>query len=259
MGLFEKFKNIFTEEVVEDVPIKKEVMQVEIPAPKIEEEKIEIKKEEKFVFPVYFDDKDFDTITPKKEEIKKEEPKKEIYKGNTPSQTTKNVKKDKKFVPSPVISPVYGVLNKNYTKEEVVTKPLISRTDYYKPRKELSLDDVRKKAFGTLEDELENSLFHDDPIYTEQEVDYFEEMEQENKTEPKEEVPHEEVITTMENKIIDDFMNEKPDTSLEDNMTLEALNRITDEEEELKITESDLFNLIDSMYDKGDEEKGNSN
>lgn len=258
MGLFEKFKNIFTEEVIEEVPIKKEVMQVEIPAPKIEEE-IEPKKEEKFVFPVYFDDKDFDTIAPKKEEIKKEEPKKEIYKGSSPSSVTKTVKKDKKFVPSPVISPVYGVLNKNYQKDEIVSKPTVSRSDYYRPRKELSLDDVRKKAFGTLEDELENSLFQDDPIYMEkEEIDYFDEMEQESKIETIEEnEAKEDTITIMENKIIDDFINEKPDTSLEDNMTLEALNRIT-EEEDLKITESDLFNLIDSMYDKGDDENGNA-
>ena len=40
MGLFDKLKNMFTEEVEEEKePIKKEVFQVEIPAPKIEEKK----------------------------------------------------------------------------------------------------------------------------------------------------------------------------------------------------------------------------
>ena len=36
MGLMDKFKNLFTEEVTEEKPIKKEVRHVEIPAPKRE-------------------------------------------------------------------------------------------------------------------------------------------------------------------------------------------------------------------------------
>ena len=94
MGLLDKFKNIFTEEVEEEieVPVKKEThvkkeipkVETSIPSPikkevikreetKTEEDPIKasnlsLKKEEKFVFPVYFDDKDFEDI--KKEETK---------------------------------------------------------------------------------------------------------------------------------------------------------------------------------------------
>ena len=47
MGLFDKFKNIFTEEV-EESEVKKEVRQVEIVAPKeLEEVKVEEKEEVK--------------------------------------------------------------------------------------------------------------------------------------------------------------------------------------------------------------------
>lgn len=77
MGFLDKVKNMFIEEVEEDEPIKKEVIQVKIPSPKaLEEEEIlkeepVQKREEKFVFPVYFDDKDFEKIEKKKKREKK--------------------------------------------------------------------------------------------------------------------------------------------------------------------------------------------
>ena len=49
----------------------------------------------------------------------------------------------KPFVPSPVISPVYGILDKNYSKEDIVDK----RTDR-RAKAVDNLDRVRTKAFG---------------------------------------------------------------------------------------------------------------
>ena len=249
MGLFDKFKNIFTEEIEED-EVKKEVRQVEIVAPKELEETKEVVvekevPEEKFVFPVYFDDKDFEELIPKKEEVKKEVPKKEVYGGARP----KEVKVEKKFKPSPVISPVYGVLDKNYTKNDIVDKNSTSRSEYRKTQQNITLEDVRRKAFGTLEDELENSLFNDDPIYMEKEI--------EEAVEPDlfEEINVNVSIKTVEDKIIDDYKNvESIEDDFEDNLTLEALNSLPSEEDDLKITESDLFSLIDSMYEKDDQD-----
>lgn len=252
MGLFDKFKNIFTEEIEED-EVKKEVRQVEIVAPKELEETKEVvveqeKPEEKFVFPVYFDDKDFEELAPKKEvEVKKELPKKEIYGGAKP----KEVKVEKKFKPSPVISPVYGILDKNYSKNDIVDKNSTSRSEYRKSHQNVTLEDVRRRAFGTLEDELENSLFNDDPIYMEKEI--------EEKDEPDlfEEINVNVSIKTVEDKIIDDYKNvDNIEDDFEDNMTLEVLNSLPSEEDDLKITESDLFSLIDSMYEK-DDQNGN--
>ena len=69
MGLLDKMKNLFTEEV-EDEPVKSEVIQVEIPAPVKKQETFEevkkdivsdsdvIKKEEKSA-PIFFDDEYF--------------------------------------------------------------------------------------------------------------------------------------------------------------------------------------------------------
>ena len=56
-------------------------------------------------------------------------------------------KEEKKiFRPSPVISPVYGVLNQNYTKDDVIVK---TDTGVKSP----TLEDVRKKAYEKQKEE----------------------------------------------------------------------------------------------------------
>lgn len=57
------------------------------------------------------------------------------------------------FKPSPIISPIYGILDKNYKKEDIVQKREIRLTSEYE-RRNLTVDDVRKKAYGTLSDDL---------------------------------------------------------------------------------------------------------
>lgn len=224
MGLMDKFKNLFTEEVEEEVkPIKKEVRHIEIPSPK-RETKVEepketvsdstvINKEEKFVFPVYFDDKDFDDLEkPKKEEkIKKEPPKVEAYQG-----AKLQTKVERKFEASPIISPVYGVLDKNYKKEDIATRKE-QPTDYARKPKAVTVDDIRNKAFGTLEDDLEDTLFgnksilfrdEEEPMKIEEDtgIDIFEELDlQESQEEMQvfddEELPEEPEMESIEEKL----------------------------------------------------------
>lgn len=270
MGLMSKLKNMFTEEIedTDTIPIKKEVIQVEIPAPAkkevelpkkeepiIREEKKEMvppkeeilpKKEDKFTFPVFFDDKDFDEI----EKIeKKEEPKPEKRVKPYQGSSIEVPRESKKvFKPTPVISPVYGVLDKNYKKEDIVAKE-----EYTHPsEKGMSIDDIRKKAYGTLEDDLENGLLHDSvydkPAAFREETDmfedlgiltgddYFTDLEQ----------PDEETKKTR--------MNTK-NKETEENMVANELNQIAKEEQmqEKEEKKDDLFDLIDSMYEKGDE------
>ena len=62
-----------------------------------------------------------------------------------------------KFKASPVISPVYGVLDKNYTKEEVREKDADNNT-IQRPSKKVDFETVRKKAFGNLADEIKDNL-----------------------------------------------------------------------------------------------------
>lgn len=59
-------------------------------------------------------------------------------------------KKEEKsgFRPSPIISPIYGVLDKNYKKEDVVQKREVRLTSYSKDS--ANVDDIRNKAYGSL-------------------------------------------------------------------------------------------------------------
>lgn len=70
-------------------------------------------------------------------------------------------KKEEKtyFKPSPIISPIYGILDKNYKKEDVVQKKEIRLTTNY-TRSNISVDDVRNKAYGdkNLKEEVEEEI-----------------------------------------------------------------------------------------------------
>ena len=216
MGLMDKLRDMFTEEVEEKEPeIKSEMIHVEIPAPKPKEEKYEeeareekIEKPEKPQQPIFFDDNDFATLEPPKKTIEKitktfEKPKKQVE-----IKEKKEEKKEKKvFKPTPIISPVYGILDKNYHKEDIKQKNNTKEITYHNS-KEVSIDDIRKKAYGTLEDDLEITLFGE----LQEEVDDTEEID-----------------------MFDELMEEKPEEK----------------------DESDLFNLIDSMYEKEGENSGN--
>ena len=70
--------------------------------------------------------------------------------------TKKEVDIKPKFKASPVISPVYGILDKNYTKEEVREKN--DDNVMKRPSKKVDFETVRKKAFGNLADEIKDNL-----------------------------------------------------------------------------------------------------
>lgn len=208
MKFMDKIRDMFTEEVEDNEPeIKSEVIQVEIPAPKKEEIKPEI-KEEKIVEkqqPIFFDDNDFASL--EKPKVQKQEKVSKIF--EKPKKQPEVKKEEKKiFKPTPIISPVYGILDKNYHKEDIKQKNNFHDLTYHN-NKDVSIDDIRKKAFGTLEDDLEITLFGDtnveEPVT--EEIDMFDEL-------------------------LDDKSDEKD--------------------------ESDLFNLIDSMYEKEGDDSGSS-
>jgi len=132
MKVFDKIKDLFADDDEEEVvdTVKKEVIQVEIPAPKNpivekEEEVIPTITKEEDASP-FFDDTDFDEIkrsNPTLEEMYAREEKKEVYKG-------RKEEGKRHFEPTPIISPVYGVLDKNYKKDDIVNK------EYYESIKE---------------------------------------------------------------------------------------------------------------------------
>lgn len=298
MGLLDKVKNILFDEEEVEIPVikkepKKEKKYEEVNVSKVEEQdpirelkvpkedfsdKNNYKSESTFTFPIDFEDeepiKKVEKPKPKVEEYK---PIKTHEKKDYSSYLSKHEDK-KKFKPTPIISPVYGVLDQNYKKEDVIVKK-----DVLRRPNELSLDEVRKKAFGTLEDEIDANLVTDsdiDVIKTKEEVKIKKEQIIEKKKDVEVEKPVDKLKTIGE-LIEEDSMNiDIPEldsikiNSLDDNInsTTEELeepkNSIDDlldreeeifednkddiESNEIDEEEEDLFSLIDSMY----EEKG---
>lgn len=189
MGLFDKIKDLFTDEEeiyetkeieVEDeeqhqLPtfmrnkIEKEEQENKILEEKIKKEEEQVAvlientpKKEEVKFPFNFDDEDFveptrysRSIVQKEKSIEKvKEPQVPTIK---PYSNKKETEKPKKFKPTPVISPVYGILDKNYRKEEVISK----EEDAYaiqRASKKVDFESVRKKAYGTLSDDIKANL-----------------------------------------------------------------------------------------------------
>ena len=228
LGKFEKpidkLKNVFIEEEeVESEPEEKPKKQE-----KLEEEKIEPIKEDivsdrdlidtnqNFKFPIIFEEEDF------KEEKKKSRSINVLERENTKYETEikRDIKSQKKtFKPSPVISPVYGVLDKNYTKDEISSKNgLLS--DY---SDKLDIDSVINKAYGnTTTREEKNKEKNTDEI-----INLFSE-------ENTEEIGYE--LDEIDAKATDDKIKSIDDL--------------------LKDSNEDFYSLVDSMYkdDEGDEE-----
>ena len=193
----------------------------------------------------------------------KKETKIEAYQGN---QTTvyddpyKEKKEERVFKPTPIISPVYGILDKNYHKEDIVSK---KDTDY-KPIAEVnSIDAVRKKAYGTLEDELENTLFggSNSILFNKKDEennkdDFFDELENETKPDLLDDIDDNQEEVTEQEKKIRDLEEITMDIGKELNTLLNKKEEKKTREEEHKKNsddeDDDLFNLIDTMYE-GDE------
>jgi len=261
VDLFNKIKDMFTEEVDEEPvakPVKKEMTKVEIPAPapkvdafdqdEEEEEKedtkpvpmVEPKPVVKEKAPVFFDDDDFKELEPKKEEVKVVAPV-EPKKVDKPGLYGVLREEEHKFKPSKIISPVYGVLGENYDTDDInhTDQPQIKvkpKSTYVAKSKTPTLDEVRNRAFGTLEDELEDTLTKNGPTIFDEEKDNF----------------YTEVKTTKHAKTEED--------KLDPDMTLEELDELAKKKEKdsKKLEGNELFDLIDSMYDdkddKGDDE-----
>lgn len=223
------------------------------------------KAEKKFDFPAV-DDDEFDDILPKEPETKPKsmginildherpnlkrnvKPEKKVEKNEQKSAYQPHKREDSapKFKPSPVISPVYGVLDKNYHKEDIIVAK--------KPEKKaFNVDVVRKKAFGTLQEDIEKTLAK--PI-----DEFYEE-----KPLP---VKKKEVVKNDE-KMIEDLLEETAFDTIDvskDKMLPPKINKTNEKEVEISkketlgeeqkedTLESDLFDLIDSMYENREDE-----
>ena len=246
MGFLDKVKNMFTEEVEDDIKveqIKKEVTHVAIETPKAKEEDFELEEKEifgkeenenTFSRPVFFDDNDFKDLKLNfNEEKEVEEKEVELY-----GRKVEEKKEEKKvFKPTPIISPVYGVLDKNYHKEDIVSRTNYTPVDNKNDGIEPSIESIRNKAYGTLEDELENTLFGNNSIL-------FKQIEENS----NEEINMEELDDDVLENLTDDIGKE-----LDELLTKKE--KYLDEEDSNKKIDDSLLDFIDStLYKDGDEE-----
>lgn len=277
MGLFDKIKSVFYDEEIIEVPeekVKREEVKPKIEKverPLVEEEKPKPKLET----PVYTEREIFKTESsasfkfPMIDE-EEEKPKQRSRVNVLEERTKESSKRENKYVdlfkeksapekkperifkPSPVISPVYGVLDKNYTKEEIMerSQEVIPRTT---SPKDMNYDAVRRKAYGTLEDELESTLTElSEPKHTEKPAE---------KTDNK---SIEDLLSEIEgNKNmsigeIEEKIKDKMEEEENEPISLDKVSDTYSEDESVnedagaydKTLEHDLFNLIDSMYEE---------
>ena len=242
MGLFDKLKNVFLEEDFDDdTPVVKEEKPV---IKKVEEKKVEIDEikdvsidntfsdrellepKEKFKFPVIFEDDDF------KEDKKKNNSINVLERDNNKyePEIRKVERKEKKvFKPSPVISPVYGVLDKNYSKDDITTKDgLLNDPD------KVDIDYVIKKASGE---------------YTK-----GEKIERKSKVKEIEEVEEKKVEDLID--LFKETDEEIKEIELDNKKDEEKLDeKIKSIDELLKDTsDEDFYSLVDNMYKDGVDE-----
>ena len=243
MGFFDKVKNMFTEEVEDDVKVeqvKKEVTHVSIETPQInnfdigEDVEKDIEYDNTISKPVFFDDNDFKDLNLDNDYETEKYIEKDIY-----GIRNEEKKEEKKvFKPTPIISPVYGILDKNYHKEDIV-----SRTDTKSVTNDVepSIDSIRNKAYGTLEDELENTLFGNNSIL-------FKQIREEEPEKVELEKIDDDALTNLTDDIskeLDELLSKK-EKYLDNNETKDDV--VTD----------DLLDFIDStLYKDGDDEYDN--
>ena len=212
-------------------------------------------------------DLDREEVTPVKKTYEEESytPRRNItidLNDNKPSDT------QKVFKPSPIISPIYGILDKDYKKEEIKEKEK-KANETRVSTKVTTYDSVRKKAYGTLEDELEDTLNSMNGLNTKEINEEAEKEENLLDTDDFNDASKTIAEITEKTQKIEDLISKIQETTteidrsvtigdLEDTLEMEEepKEEVKEEkpvEEDKTMTDStlehDLFNLIDSMYD----------
>ena len=154
----------------------------------------------------------------------------------------------KGFRPSPIISPIYGILDKNYHKEEVVTKreTRIS-TSYGKP----DLDSVRNKAFASVGEEKKETKKEKQEEKKHRESENSKKVYDVNNSKP-----HVDKVTLADaEEYYNDLglaYNVDYSDASRNNETRSSKYNNREKRKEKKDVDDNLFDLIDSMYNKED-------
>lgn len=217
------------------------------------EVKSRMTKENDFKFPE-FDDDDFMTPIRKEPEIKiekQEDVKPILYQGSKRREETK------KFKPSPIISPIYGLLDQDGNK----IKPDIKKSDIpLKNKEDITFDEIRKKAYGSLDDEFENTISKLSRKTIEEAEKDMEEEEKEmlsKSSDDNEEayVSDLEVSINEEDMVLPRVDFKEIDIDKEHINKKEDKRSQIDDEDDEDTKEQDLFNLIDTIYSGEENDK----
>lgn len=273
MGVFSKLKGIFYDEVVIDDK-EEELEKVnnivknepETAKPKVEkinfaaleEEKKEpvsgAKEDNTFSERDLFRSERTFNFTEFDDEEEKEVPRKNILDIESRNNRKVDVKpqppETRVFKPSPIISPIYGILDKDYKRDEIKEKATTSAVNTTKS-KVTSYDTVRRKAYGTLEDDLEDTLNEVNKIST---TEINREMEKEKPVSVETKASKIEDLISKIEDVSDEIDKSMSVGELEDAVHMDEFDEdVSDKTMTDSTLEHDLFNLIDSMYDDKEE------
>lgn len=297
MGFLNKLKELFTDvEEIDDVDAEEETEEEKNELPKVmrdavlEEEKkhaneeVEIKqippvkREEVNLAPTREQRFDFSRTIEKELSVSQNKPTlnvlKEVEKPKKVADLYQDDAKEKNknhFKASPVISPVYGVLDKNYKKEEVMEKD-DSSSDLRRPSKKVDFETVRKKAFGNLTDEIKDNLLCENcellkearRVATLKEDDLLYDISKEAEEADAKKLTLEKAIENYEDFGVAYEIPKEEKNEEKENNDIKIVNHndgevkaeqieVKDTKEEVSLTSSankdDLFDLIDSMYE----------
>ena len=211
------------------------------------------KSENTFPFPD-FDEEEFSSTMNRQQKkssptnVLEYEKKKKIEKrydfGRYERTETREVVEKKKFKPSPIISPVYGILNEDYKVEDIKDVTEENRQN------NLDIESVRKKAFGEVEilEEPKETVYEETVTVKLKENELEKQKKVKTIDELLEDTADIEIKMDKKDKSTDELDDyDKIDEELEE---ISPNSKIEQEDEEDEDTlENDLFDLIDSMYD----------
>ena len=212
------------------------------------------KAERTFNFPFDVDDEVKEETKKIEVEEIKEEVKQNTFKETKPLsirnytkyEKEKEVEEEsKKFKPTPVISPIYGILDKNYKKEDLLINDTKKSSG---EEKKLDYETVRKRAYSNMYEKEEGDS-----------KGIFFNLDEDNKKEENDEEEVKIIYNDVDEEIEKDFIDDKNKTigekieEYEKSLEKETDNE-TDEDILSETKEQDLFNLIDNMYNSDDDE-----
>ena len=238
-----KFKAILDDDFIDLEQKKKEK-----PLPKKETEQVKVKENiERPSRPIYNEEKS--EKTPYGADLKKEIKIHEY--GGYEKQ-----KEKKEFHPSPIISPIYGVLDQNYKKDDIVTKKEVRITSSYKSRK-IDVDSVRAKAYGNnddiFEEELTSNKKVEDPSSSEEDIkeESLLDISADNTPSVAKVTmgDAEEYYSDLGLEYNIDYKDASHEKATGRRTDLKAFKEEDKENDDASI-EDNLFDLIDSMYDE---------